>query len=112
MAADSNKCTALYLATAQLAYAISMLSMTPRPPFSVQDQHALSDTSTVLADAARVFRQRDPKEVDDAAVDRAVLSVKTAQVMLDTINLQLTTAFTSTDVMAAIGRAGGDVSAI
>jgi hypothetical protein len=110
--ADETKCTTLYGATTNLAYAVSQLARTPRPPFGVKHQQALSDRSTDVADAARDFRNRNPAQADDRAVDRGALSVKTAQVMIDTINLKLDNGYTPDQIFSAIDQAAADVRAI
>lgn len=110
--ADTGKCTMLYGATTNLAYTINQLARTPRPPFSIRDQGALSSRSTHAADAARSFRNRDPSDVSDAAVDRGAMSVKRAQVMVDTVNLSLDNGFTVDQLFSAIDIAADDVRAI
>jgi hypothetical protein len=110
--ADTGKCTTLYGATTNLAYTVNQLARTPRPPFSVADQDALSGRSTDVADAARSFRNRDPSDVSDDAVDRGAMSVKRAQVMIDTVNLRLDNGFTVDQLFSAIDTAADDVRGI
>lgn len=109
--ADAGKCATLYNATTNLAYSINQLARAPRPPFNSGDDIALSNRSTNVANAARAFRNRDPEVVADDAVDRASRSVKTAQVMIDTIDLRLDNGYSSTQVFAAIDGAAADVTA-
>ena len=110
MATDAQ-CAALYGATTNLAYTVNQLARTPRPPFDVPDQGALTKRSTDIADAARDFRGWDPGSVDGDALVRAGLSVKSAQVMVDTVNLELNNRYTKGDIYPAIDTAVADVRA-
>ena len=110
--ADADKCAALYNATTNLAYTINQLARAPRPPFNSNDDNALSNRSTNVANAARNFRNRDPAVVSNDAVDRGARSVKKAQVMIDTIDLELDNGYSSAQVWSAIDQAAGDVAAI
>lgn len=112
MTADPSKCATLYSATTRLAYSISMLAITPRPPFAVADQQTLYAKSTNVADAAKHLRGRDPNAIADANVDKAALSVKTAQVMLDMIDVNLDNRFSTQSVLAATDKATTDVNTI
>ena len=78
----------------------------------MDDQGALYGRSTDIANAARDFRNCDPAEVADDAVDRAALSVKRAQVMIDTIDLDLNNGYSAGDIYSAIDTAAQDVSVI
>lgn len=109
--ANEAQCGALYLATTNLAYTVNQLARTPRPPFDIPDQAALTRRSTDIADAARDFRGRDPDSMEDAALVRAGLSVKSAQVMVDTVNLELNNRYTRTEIDEAIDTAVADVRA-
>ena len=110
MATDAQ-CAALYGATTNLAYTVNQLARTPRPPFNVPDQVTLSKRSTDIADAARDFRGRDPGSVNDDPLVRAGLSVKSAQVMVDTVSLELNNHYTNAEIYSAIDTAVADVRA-
>jgi hypothetical protein len=112
MPTDANKCAALYSATTRLAYSISMLAITPRPPFAVADQETLYAKSTDIADAAKHLRGRDPNDMENAKVDEAALSVKKTQVMLDTIDVNLDNQFSKQSVIVAIDKAATQVNTL
>ncbi len=110
--ADQTSAAHLYASLTQLAYAVTQMAISPKPPFSTADQVTLTNLGTNAANCAAAFRQKNPGPISQSALFAAQQNVNAALAMLNLINSAGSSSLSKSTVLNAVTAAIAAVTAL
>lgn len=110
--ADQTSAAHLYASLTQLAYAVTQMAISPKPPFSTADQANLASEGTNTANCAAAFRQKNPGPISQPALFAAQQKVNAALAMLNLINSAGSSSLSKSTVLNAVTTAIAAVNAL